>query len=554
MKDSSVLRTADPDSDVVIEARRAWSAIRANLKQELLAPVLALHEYSGMLVDQARDRGDEQVLEDLERVQEACARLRQEMDGVLDPSRPRPDERQTRHDLCNHLNAVVQVGELLLEDAGEQLSLAPFVPDLREMLVLAGQLLRRIDDLFRFNRPSESCTPAAPVGGLPPRLPAAAVPPAETGLILVVDDNAINRHVLCRRLERDGHRAVEAENGRVALRLLEEIPFDLVLLDVLMPELGGFETLAHLKADLRLAHVPVIVISALDEIDCAVRCIERGAEDYLTKPCDPVLLRARIGASLEKKRLRDREVGHLEEIRRGKERVDQLLQVILPRQVVPELVQTGAVRPRRVENVAVLFADVVGFTPYCGRHPPERVVDQLHRLVGTWEEIALRQGVLKIKTIGDAFMGAAGLFESGPESPVLSCVHCGLEMIAATRQVSEGLDLRVGIHLGPVVAGVIGSRQFCFDLWGDTVNTAARMESHGTPGAVVLSGEAWGPVAGRFRGEPLGAVPVKGKGPMEMIKIVRSQESGVRSQGSGVRDKAGRNLSQPGDTRRPACS
>jgi class 3 adenylate cyclase len=123
--------------------------------------------------------------------------------------------------------------------------------------------------------------------------------------------------------------------------------------------------------------------------------------------------------------------------------------------------------------------------------------------------------VEKIKTVGDAFLAAAGLLRRPADHPVLHCVRCGLEMIAAARALPVGWDARVGVHVGPVVAGVIGRRQFGFDLWGDTVNTAARMESHGVPGAVVLSGAAWAAVAGRCRGEALGAVAVKGKGPME---------------------------------------
>jgi adenylate cyclase len=515
--ESNTLGAADPD---VVEAHRACSALRANLKQDLLSPVVALRDYSEMLVDQARDRGHQRILADLEKLQAGCIRLRHEVDVVLDPSRPLPDEKKTRHDLRNHLNAIVQICELLLEDAQEELCLEPFVLDLREMLGLSSHLLHRLGDLLTFHRPPETGTPAVPLlSELPPRLPFSAAPAVEKGDILVVDDNAITCHVLCRLLEREGHRTAEAENGRVALRLLEEGSFDLVLLDVLMPELGGFQTLARLKADARFAHVPVLVLSAFEEIDCAVRCIERGAEDYLTKPCNRVLLRARIGACLEKKRLRDREIGHLAEIERGKERVDQLLQVILPRQVVPELVQTEDVQPRHVDNVAVLFADVVGFTPYCDRQTPERVVEQLRRLVEAWEEIALRHGVLKIKTIGDAFMAASGLFAPLPDCPVLPCIRCGRDMIAATRELSEGLDLRVGVHVGPVVAGVIGRRQFCFDLWGDTVNTAARMESHGVPGTITLSTAAWQRVAGRCRGESRGKMKVKGKGELEMFSF-----------------------------------
>src|SRR5262249_40786346 len=155
--------------------------------------------------------------------------------------------------------------------------------------------------------------------------------------------------------------------------------------------------------------LPVIMISALDEVDSVVRCIQMGAEDYLPRPFNPVLLRARIGACLEKKRLRDREALHLALIEREQHRCDELLHVILPGEIVKELKSTNVVRPRRYENVAVLFADIVGFTPYCDCHGPEEVVPHLQRLVECCEDSALRHGVQKIKTIGDAFMAASGL-------------------------------------------------------------------------------------------------------------------------------------------------
>jgi two-component system, cell cycle response regulator len=126
----------------------------------------------------------------------------------------------------------------------------------------------------------------------------------------------LNRTLLARRLERLGHAVGQAANGREALALLAAEPFDLVLLDIMMPELDGYEVLRRLKAHERLRDIPVIVISALDELASAVRCIELGAEDYLPKPFDPVLLRARIGAGLEKKRLRDQEVAYLEHVAR----------------------------------------------------------------------------------------------------------------------------------------------------------------------------------------------------------------------------------------------
>jgi class 3 adenylate cyclase len=251
-----------------------------------------------------------------------------------------------------------------------------------------------------------------------------------------------------------------------------------------------------------------------------VRCIEVGAEDYLCKPFDPVLLRARINACLEKKRLRDREVHYLEQIDQERRRSEELLHVILPAAIVAELKANDAVRPRRYEDVAVLFCDIVGFTPYCDRNRPEKVVPHLQRLIEAWEEIALRHQVEKIKTIGDAFMAAAGLLQPA-ENPVLNCVRCGLDMIAACRRLRVRWDVRVGVHVGPVVAGVIGRRQYLFDLWGDTVNTASRMESHGTPGAVTLSGAAWQRIAPFAEGEALGLFPVKGKGSVPIVRFER---------------------------------
>jgi two-component system cell cycle response regulator len=148
--------------------------------------------------------------------------------------------------------------------------------------------------------------------GEPDRTP--SVPPAEYAL-LVVDDNEDNRYTLTRRLAREGYTTVAtASNGREALDLLAARRFDLVLLDVMMPGLNGYEVLERLRADAELRHVPVIMISALDQIESVVRCIALGAEDYLPKPFDPILLRARIGASLEKKRLRDQEVRYLQDV------------------------------------------------------------------------------------------------------------------------------------------------------------------------------------------------------------------------------------------------
>ena len=168
--------------------------------------------------------------------------------------------------------------------------------------------------------------------------------------------------------------------------------------------------------------------------------------------------------------------------------------------------------------MAVLFADIVGFTPYCDAHPPEEVVQGLRRLVQRFEDVALECGVQKIKTIGDAFMAAAGLFRS-TDNPVLDCVRCGAGLIRAAAEIPPGRPIRVGIHFGSVMGGVVGSRQYLFDIWGDTVNTAARVEHAGQPGAVTLSAESWTQICNSCRGVSRGTIDLKGKGPMELMEF-----------------------------------
>ncbi len=200
----------------------------------------------------------------------------------------------------------------------------------------------------------------------------------------------------------------------------------------------------------------------------------------------------------------------------------EVVRADLARYLSPDVAETLAKRPGAAfgapatRPVAVLFADIVGFTRYCDQHPPEEVVSHLQRLVEVWENIAARHGVQKVKTIGDAFMASAGLLQD-VENPVLNCLSCGLQMIAATRRSPAGWDLRVGVHVGPVIVGVLGQRQYLLDLYGDTVNIAQRMESHGVAGGVTLSMDAWQRVAHRCQGKPLGCVEVKGKGGLEMV-------------------------------------
>jgi adenylate cyclase len=359
------------------------------------------------------------------------------------------------------------------------------------------------------------------------------VTPAEAA-ILVVDDNEDNRYTLTRRLKRQGYTNLEvAGDGREALAKVEQKAFDLVLLDVMMPEMDGYQVLEQLKADPAQRHVPVIMISALSELDSVVRCIQLGAEDYLPKPFNATLLKARIAASLERKALHDREAAHLAEIERQRRRADELLHAILPASAVLELATNDRIAPRRFENVAVLFGDVLGFTAYCDARPPEDVVANLDQLARRFEAITAAHGLEKIKTVGDAFMATANLLESH-DDPVMACLKVASTLTtspemtgpettgpeAATGEITAaGWQLRVGIHQGPVVAGVVGSRKFSFDLWGDTVNVAQRLSSLGDRPAIHMTATTFAGIAGRATGEPLGPLALKGKGEVEVVAV-----------------------------------
>lgn len=338
--------------------------------------------------------------------------------------------------------------------------------------------------------------------------------------ILVVDDNEDNRYTLIRRLKRDGYENVaEAADGQAGLDLLDTKPFDLVLLDIMMPGMSGYEVLEQIKSDPDLRSIPVIMISALDEMDSVVKCIELGAEDYLNKPFNPTLLRARVGSSLEKKRMRDHEAAYTIKIEDERKSSESLLHSILPVPAVQELRHTGEMRPRRHDNVAVLFCDLVGFTSFCDQNPPEIVIDSLQQVFGRFEACAERHGMEKIKTIGDALMATAGLM-SHMSDPVVTAVKTGLDLVREAGELEHPWTVSVGIHVGAVVAGVAGNRPYQFDLWGDTVNTSARICNHAAPGQVLMSTEAWMTARSGVRARSLGMVGLKGKGELELVECV----------------------------------
>lgn len=495
--------------------REAWLA---HTREQLYAPVDHLVRSCAWLrADAAEAAGD--LVADLDRLRANAEKLRTLVDDLLavevtEGADFEAFRRRVGHDLRSPASIIIGTCELLRED-GTPAFLDAFGEEIDRIRKLAERVVGSIGELVYYQRGGETQPAAVPgYDSSLLMLPADLLRPTVRGRILLADDNLDNRELLTRMLAREQHHVVAVEDGNAALATLRTTGpsnFDLVLLDVLMPGKNGYQVLQEIKSDAALRALPVVMISALGAMESVVRCIEMGADDYLPKPSNPVLLRARVNACLEKKRLRDRE--------------QELLHAIFPNEIVAEFTATSAIKPRRHDNVAILFLDIVGFTTYCESRSdrPEEVIELLQRHVLAFEEACRRHGVQKIKTIGDAFMAVAGLLRDDPD-PVANLVRAGLDMIADTHELGQGWDVRLGIHCGPVVAGVLGQAQFSYDLWGSTVNLASRMESASAPGRITLSEAAWRTIAARAEGVH-GEKVIRGVGVVDVWVFQRWRES-----------------------------
>jgi len=235
-----------------------------------------------------------------------------------------------------------------------------------------------------------------------------------------------------------------------------------------------------------------------------------------------VLLKARVDSCAEKVRYKAQETNYVQNIKLERQRADELLATVLPKPIVRALKLNGKLPPRRYEDVTVLFCDVVDFTAYSEKNPPDIVFAELEALVDRFEELSEEYRLEKIKTVGDAYMATAGLLSSH-DNPVLAAVACGLDMVTVAPSFGSGWAVRVGIDHGPVSAGIMGRSQFQYDVWGDTVNTASRLESHGEPGRVQVSDMVFQRLQSRFDFELRGAVELKGRGSMNTYFLNRAK-------------------------------
>lgn len=462
---------------------------------------------------------------DLERIRAGGRQLLDALNEYLDADRLRAgtlDLGRLQHDLRTPVNHIRGYGEML-EELALELGAEAYVDDLRRIQQAAATWLRLMEErlLPLAGSPAAAERPANPASG--PAIAFTAPRPDRSvegrARVMVVDDDPSNRDILARYLSRDGHEVVSEVDGVGALERLQagDHGFDVLLLDLLMPRLNGYEMLLRLKADPALRDLPVLIISGLDLEDGIARCIEAGADDYLTKPFNAVLLRARLASCLEKKRLRDHERALAEGLRAEQERSEQLLLNVLPAAIAARLKRGETNLVDATAAASVLFVDLVGFTQLAATLPAPVTVQLLDEIFCGFDELADRHGVTKIKTIGDAWMAVSGVPEARDDH-ASAAADLALGLVSFfedfSRRTAHAVEIRVGIHCGPVVAGIIGRHRFSYDLWGDTVNTASRMESHGTPGRIQVTEAFRDALGDAFRLEERGPLAIKGKGEM----------------------------------------
>lgn len=346
--------------------------------------------------------------------------------------------------------------------------------------------------------------------------------------ILVVDDVNVDREILRGLLVREGYQVHAAEDGLKALELLLWEKVDLILLDILMPRLDGYQFLEKIKSDPNLKHIPVIMISSVDEINSVIRCIELGAEDYLTKPFNRILLRVRVEKSLEKKRQQDQERQILAALQDEQEKSETLLLNVFPKSIADRLKKGQRTIVEHFTDVTVMFADIVGFTRLSANLDPQELIEFLNDLFSKFDQLAYTHGLEKIKTIGDSYMVVGGI-PVPDENHAQSIAEMALDMLEVVSNIKiktgGAVSIRIGINTGPVRVGVIGSSKFSYDLWGDTVNIASRMESQGLPGRIQVTETTYSLLQGHYLFEERAdQTDFKGKGKMTTYLLIGRKE------------------------------
>ena len=511
--------------------------ILKNIKHDLINPINAMIGYSELILDtlgETEDRALERDIQSIYRSSTAILTTIQELFSDKTKTGENIDSVILNEDLHysirTPLSSIIGMSELILEDTETVADLdLQDIQDCVSKINQAGKrLLRLIKDLSKYSDLSNGDLMESYYTDL--YLKESSIRnfqfntevkmPAKIGTILIVDDESANLDIIDKILQQSNHKTFTAESGAEALKVLEKesAKIDLILLDLIMPEVNGMDLLKKLKHNNNTYHIPVIMLSALDEIDTIVECISMGADDFLIKPVNRILLHARLNNALEKKYFHDKEIKYQKQIKIEQEKSDKLLLNILPESIAKRLKNGESLIADDFEDSTVLFADLAGFTKLSSTISATDVVMQLNSIFSLFDGLLIKYSLEKIKTIGDCYMLVGGL-PKPDKNHADSVARMALEMLDTIEQINtktdQSLKVRIGINSGPVAAGVIGKEKFIYDLWGDTVNVASRMETFGSNSKIHVSSNTYLQLKDYYNFTKRDEINIPGKGTMQ---------------------------------------
>jgi len=513
----------------------------AHVRHELRTPLGHIIGYSEMLLEEAEDGGAAAVTTPLRALHADARHVLARLNTLLAPS---PDG--LAPDLRGLLKQLVEPAQAIAASAARLRQAAVGVAG-NDLLADADKIVAAAGRFLELLTSAEFGTRSAAARAHTAAAPRAASTRADAGAILVVDDNPENRELLSRRLSREGHDVVAAGDGAEGLAALRARAFDLVLLDVLMPVRSGADVLQEMKADAELSHIPVVMISALDEMETVIRCIELGAEDYLAKPFDSVLLRARVGASLEKKRLRDEQARHMRELaewnqlleQRVQDQVAQMerlsrLKRFFASQVADLIVAGEAEDPLKTHRreLVVVFLDLRGFTAFAEVSEPEEVMAVLREYHAAVGQMITEHEATVERFAGDGIM----IFFNDPvviPNPAERAIRMAVairdrvqELSRVWRRRGHELGIGIGIAQGYATIGTVGFEgRWDYGAIGTVANFAARLCAEAKASQILVATRVADAVEGLIDSVEVEPITLKGfHRPMAAVDVLKLKD------------------------------
>ncbi len=477
------------------------------LRQELIAPILSIKGHAELLGEQIKDAG---CLADLQNIVTATDLTQTLIDAMLAAETQNPDGKDRdsersrfKHDLRNSVGAISGYSEIILEELEDADDLSEDARTyLEHQLADATKLLQMLDTLFQAERKfgedseSELKVDIRSVFDSFDRSDNETTQ-AISGRILVVDDNDSNRNLLAHQLHRQGHDISTSSSGRQALEMIRESTPDLILLDLFMPDMNGFDVLREMHKDEALRAVPVIIITGLSDRDAAVKCIEAGAFDLLIKPVSPALLQARVSACLERKGWHDKERAYQQELEKSYTFIRKVFGRYLSNEVVQQILESddGMEMGGGKRQVTIMMTDIRGFSMLSQELDPQDCVRMLNNYFGVMTPLIQKYAGVIDEFLGDAILAIFGA-PVRTDDHAQQAVACALEMQQAMREVNFNnqewglpvIEMGIAVNTGEVVVGNIGSETRAkYGVVGHHVNLTARIESFTVGGQIMAS-------------------------------------------------------------------